>query len=509
MLPATRFDFLAEVSPVDQGCPVHLIAAGGSGMSGVARLYLERGHPVSGSDALDSPALRELRALGAQVHQGHAAGHVPAQAVVVISSAVREENVELQIARERGQQVLHRSQAIAALLGERTPVAVAGANGKTTTSAMLTVALQAAGFDPGFVIGAPVSIGGSGADGVSPRSAHLGGGTPVVVEADESDSSFLTYRPQVAVVTNIRPDHLDHYGDLATIQEAFEAFLGTVRDGGLAVVCADDPLASDLGRRVAHQGRVRVLSYGVSENADLRVRHRGGAGLHSRAVFEHGPRLADLIGPGSHEIDLPMPGQHNVLNAAAAYLAAVAGVSDGQGAPAAPDLVLTGLAGFPGAHRRFQRVGEGAGVRVIDDYAHNADKVAALVQAGRAVLGEQGRLVIVFQPHLFSRTRDFAAEFAQALQGADVAAILDIYPAREQPIPGVTGRLVLESLTSSPQWRGEALWLPDRADAAATLLPHLQSGDLVITVGAGDVTAVGPELVSLLTSGGLTEQGGG
>lgn len=496
MLPTTRFDFTAAVPPVPPGRPVHFIAIGGSGMSGVARMYLESGHPVSGSDAADSPALRDLRAAGASVHVGHAADQVPPEATVVVSSAVREDNPELHVARGRGQVVLHRAQAIAALLPGRTPVAIAGANGKSTTSAMLTAALRAAGVDTGYVIGAPLADTGV--------SAAIGTEPAFVVEADESDSSFLTYHPQVAVVTNIRPDHLDHYRDLATIEEAFAAFVASLRPGGTLIACADD----DGARRLAEASRGRgltVLTYGVAADADVVIEHHPSGGFGGTARV--------LVGPEGRAVELsvPMPGQHNILNATAAYLAATQGLG-----VADADAVLTGLAAYPGAHRRFQLIGrpqlpgrgEAPPVTVIDDYAHNPDKVAAVVNAGRAVLTQQeGRLVVVFQPHLYSRTRDFAGQFAAALAGADVVVVVDVYGAREDPIPGVSGALITD-LLNPPDFAGEAHFHADFATVADLLAPMLRPGDVVLTVGAGDITRLGPEFVSLLTSMGSSPQAG-
>lgn len=472
------FDFTAPVPPADELGPVHFIAIGGSGMSGVARLFLARGIEVSGSDAVDSPVLAELAAAGARVHVGHDAAHLGAARTVVVSSAIRESNPELAQARALGLRVLHRAQGIAALLGDRQAVAVAGANGKTTTSAMLTVALQRAGADPSFVIGS--ALVGSGV------SSAPGEGAAFVVEADESDGSFLAYRPTVAVVTNIRPDHLDHYGDLAGIERAFEAFAGTVGEGGLLVVCADDPGSAALGRSRRAAGE-RVLTLGTDPGADVRLEQVEAAGATSRAVLH-------WDGVGELALSVPMPGLHNLLDATAAAVAAVAGLG------ADPAAVLAGLAEFGGSARRFQPVGEAGGVRVVDDYAHNPDKVAAVVASGRAVAGADGRLVVVFQPHLYSRTRDFADAFAEALGRADVVCVCDVYAAREEPLAGVTGALISDRLQARPEV--EVHYLPHRARLAADLVPLLRAGDLVLTVGAGDITGVGPQLLALLREHG-------
>lgn len=477
----TRFDLAAAVPPADRLGAVHLIAIGGSGMSGVARLLLERGIPVSGSDAHDSETLRELSRRGARVHVGHDPTQLGAASTVIVSSAVRESNPELTAARARGLRVLHRAQGIAAVLAlEPRPrtVAVAGANGKTTTSAMTTVALQEAGVDPGYVIGAPLV--GSGA------SAGTGGGGTFVVEADESDGSFVVYRPDLAVVTNVRPDHLDFYGDVATLEAAYARFAATIRAGGALVACADDPGAVRLASRYRDDGG-QVLTYGSLAGSDVRLEKISSTGGASRALLVDGP------GGRSHELVVPLPGRHNLLNAAAAY--AVAG--PGLGLSAAD--VLAGLARFPGTQRRFQRLGHAGGVEVVDDYAHNPDKVAAVVQAGRAGVSEAGRLVVVFQPHLYSRTRDFADELGQGLAGADVVVVTDVYGSREDPLPGVSGALVSRAARRAGAGEVHDAVGPGGPDAVARLVATLvRPGDLVLTVGAGDVTGVGPRLLALI-----------
>lgn len=511
-LPATRFDFCAPVPAIGEIAAAHFIAIGGSGMSGIARLFLDAGVSVSGSDANESVAVAELREAGARVAIGHDATNLPSRAgsdvhdrdesgqesgparggrtVVVVSSAIREDNPELLEARRRGLTVLHRAQGLAALLPGRVAVAVAGANGKTTTSAMLTVALHEAGTDPGFVIGSP--IGGWG------RSAALGSGTGFVVEADESDGSFLSYRPEVAVVTNIRPDHLDHYGDIETIEEAFRAFAATIRPGGLLVVCQDDPRAAALGRWFAGRGG-RVLRYGISVEADVRVTEidvlPDGRGAVAQVVDDTQQAASSVT------LSIPFPGVHNLANATAAYTAAVHGLG------AAPARVLAGLATFSGTARRFEDVGSAAGVRVVDDYAHNPDKVAAVVAAGRSVVSGDGRLIAVFQPHLFSRTRDFAAEFATALSGADRVVLLDVFAAREDPIAGVDGALVRDRLAElwGESRDADLRYVPVRDEVPAVVAALAGAGDLVLTIGAGDVTALGPQILTAVSGTGTSQ----
>ncbi|WP_114907867.1 UDP-N-acetylmuramate--L-alanine ligase [Ornithinimicrobium murale] len=486
-----RFDFTTPVPPVADLGPVHFIAIGGSGMSGVARMFLAAGVPVSGSDARDSATLRALEAEGARVFVGQRAENLPADvATVVISSAIRESNPELAAARERGLRVLHRAQGIAALLPGRAAVAVAGANGKTTTSGMLTVALQHSGADPAYVLGSQLTT----QDG---RGTNAAPGTgPFVIEADESDGSFLTYHPDVAVVTNIKPDHLDFYGDLATIEATFTRFAGTIAADGLLVAAADDRGAATLAA-THREGGGAVATFGTDESADVWLTELRPDAMTATA---HLTWQRDLTAPDgatvpagtTRTLSVPMPGAHNLANAAAALVAATAGLGQDL------DAVLAGLAAYPGTHRRFERVGEAAGVLVIDDYAHNPDKVAAVVRAGRGLVDTGGgRLVVLFQPHLFSRTRDFAAEFAAGLSAADVVVLLDVYAAREDPIDGVSGATIAD-LVEGPQVH----YVADRSVVVPKVADLLQQGDLVLTVGAGDITELGAPLVERLQERG-------
>jgi len=477
-----RFDFSAEVPAAGSLGKVHFIAIGGAGMSGVARVMLAQGITVSGSDARESLVLTALAAEGAVVHIGHDAAHLEGADAVVISSAIREDNVELRAARSRGLMVLHRSQALASVMHGHRAVAVAGANGKTTTTSMLTVALQHCGIDPSFAIGGELAKHGT--------NAHHGTGDVFVAEADESDGSFVVYRPDVAIVTNVQPDHLDFYGTFAAVQGAYATFASTVRPGGLLVTCADDPGARALAVEAGSAG-TRVITYGIADDADVRLSEVGGEGLRGHAV---------LLGAGPGRVvlgrlDIAMPGRHNLLNATAAFVAAVEGL--GQ----EPDRVLEGLAGFTGTRRRFEPKGEAAGVRVVDDYAHNPGKVTALVETA-AGLAAPGRLIVVFQPHLYSRTRDFAAELAAALSPADIVIVMDIYAAREDPMPGVSGALISDRLVDQQGGdrtaRDSVRFVPSWSDVAPLVAGIATPGDLVVTVGAGDVTMVGPEILRLL-----------
>ena len=358
--PVTRFDFSSTPPDAATLGRVHFIAIGGAGMSGVARIMLARGTAVTGSDAKDSLVLRALAAEGAVVHVGHDPSHVDAVDTVVISSAIRESNVELARARARGVRVLHRSQALAALMQDSRRVAVAGANGKTTTTSMLTVALQACGADPSFAVGGELAKHGT--------NAHHGTGDVFVAEADESDGSFLVYRPEVAIVTNVQPDHLDFYGTFAAVQDAYARFARSVLPGGLLVTCADDEGSRALAD-VARGDGIRVLTYGFAPDADVRLEEAGGSGLTAWARLHQD-------GAPVRRLQVGIPGRHNLLNATAAFLAGSAGL--GQD----PDRLLEGLAAFTGTRRRFELKGEVAGVRVVDDYAHNPGKVAAVVDTG-------------------------------------------------------------------------------------------------------------------------------
>ena len=482
--PTPRYDFTSPVPPLELLGRVHLIAIGGAGMSAVARLMLDRGMPVSGSDAADTPTLQALRDNGARVDVGHDAAHVADVDTVVVSSAVRDDNVELAAARASGLRVLHRSQALAALMGDSLRVAVAGANGKTTTTSMLVVALAAAGIDPSFASGAEIPQLGT--------NAGLGGGSVFVVEADESDGSFLAYRPHVAVVTNVQPDHLDFYGTVEEVERAYAAFAASVVEGGVLVACSDDPGADRLAEQARDHG-LTVLTYGTAAGSDVEVLGTSADGLGTRSRLRH----AGI----ERELELGVPGDHNVLDACAAYLAAVAGLG------ADPDAALRGLAGFRGARRRFEVRGEVAGVTVVDDYAHNPAKVEAVVRTAAEIVRRRGAgsLRVVFQPHLYTRTRDFAVQFAQALAPADHVVLLDVYGAREEPVPGVTSSLIGDPLLALPG-RRSVLVRPVEPDAVSAVADAAGPGDLVLLVGAGDVTRLASPLLDALRarSGGGT-----
>jgi UDP-N-acetylmuramate--alanine ligase len=465
-------DLALDVPPADALGRVHFIGIGGVGMAGLARIMLARGVAVSGSDAKASATTDTLRALGATVHVGHDAAHLAGADTVVVTTAARDTNPELVEARRRGLLVLHRAQALAALMRGRRALAVAGTAGKTTTTSMLTVALQHCGADPSFAIGGELTETG--------ETAAEGGGDLFVAESDESDGSFLLYRPTVAVVTNVEADHLDHYGTAEAVTEAFSAFADRIVPGGLLVACADDPGSASLAARVrGRRSDVDVRTYGASPDADVRVVDLDVSGPGARFGLARGSSVVPLA--------LRVPGAHNALDAAAAWTAGVWLGLD-------PGCLAEGLAGFGGTRRRFETKGVASGVRVVDDYAHHPTKVDAVLRAVRGVSGD-GRVLVIFQPHLYSRTRIFAREFGAALGLADEVVVLDVYGAREDPEPGVTGELVARAVPLPPE---RVAFEPDRDAAVRRIADRAAPGDVVLTIGAGDVTALGPVLLNRL-----------
>jgi UDP-N-acetylmuramate--alanine ligase len=450
---------------------VHFIGIGGAGMSGIARILLARGLRVSGSDARDSRGLAVLRALGAEVHVGHARDHVAEVDTVVVSTAIRESNPELAEARARGVRVLPRAAALAAVMAGRLAVAIAGTHGKTTTTSLTTVALQHCGADPSFAIGGHLNESGA--------NAHNGSGEIFIAEADESDGSFLLYSPYVGVVTNVEADHLDHYGTAAAVEAAFVAFAERIEPGGFLVTCADDAGAARLARAAGAIG-VAVRTYGEAEAADLRVADLVAAGVGSSfEAISRGRRLG--------RVELQIPGRHNALNAAAA-------LSVGLGLGFSPADLRTGLAGFTGTRRRFERKGTLRGVTVYDDYAHHPTELRAVLGASRGVAGS-GRLVVAFQPHRYSRTAAMMAEFGAALALADEVVVMEVYAAGEQPIPGVNGAALAAAVELD---QAHVVFEPSWSSVAARLVERARPGDLVLTLGAGDVTMIGAEVLGLL-----------
>ena len=454
---------------------VHFTGIGGAGMSGIARIMLARGIAVSGSDQAGSDQLAALAALGAEVHTGHDAAYVGSADTVVFSTAIRDDNPELVEARRRGLRVLHRAAALGSVMLDRRGIAVAGTHGKTTTTSMLTTVLRYCGDDPGYVIGGILAETGLGAED--------GTGEYFVVEADESDSSFLMLSPEAAIVTSVEADHLDNYAGLAEIEAAFAAFTRRIRPGGILIACADDPGAAELAAS-ARSLPVRVRTYGQAPAADYRVSDITPDGMAVRLQVRGGPEGAAEPGAVT-ALRVAVPGRHNALNATAAFAAAVE-----LGLPAAQ--VAAGLAAYRGARRRMDPRGEVDGVLVLDSYAHHPTEIAADLRAARDVVAG-GRVIAVFQPHLFSRTRIFAAEFGAALGLADEVIVLDVYAAREDPDPEVTGQLVADRVPE-----GRARFIAARAEVPAAAVAATKPGDLVLTMGAGDVTALGPRILDEL-----------
>jgi UDP-N-acetylmuramate--alanine ligase len=462
----------SEVVPADRLGAVHFIAIGGAGMSGIARIMLRRGMTVSGSDARDSELLTQLAELGARVFVGHDPAHLGDADTVVVSTAIREDNPELRAARERGLRVLHRSAALASLMAGRRAVAVAGTHGKTTTTSMLTEALQRAGLDPSYCIGGQLVTTGLGAD--------EGKGEAFVAEADESDGSFLMYSPDVAIVTNVEPDHLDNYRTAGAVHDAFRTFIERIEPGGPVLLGGDDAGARALLEPARRHG-LAVRTFGFAEDADVRI----------DALSLHGTGSSfDLVAGGRRlgPVELAVPGPYNALNAAGALgLGLAVGLSFAD--------MARGLAGFSGARRRFELKGVAGGVRVFDDYAHHPTEVrdAALV-AARGVAGD-GRVIAVFQPHLYSRTERFAAEFGAALAQADVVVVMEVYAAREDPMPGVTGAVIAAAV---PLPAERVHFEPSWAAVPALVAGLSRPGDVVVTIGAGDVTMIGPAVLDEL-----------
>lgn len=447
--------------------PVHFIGAAGAGMSALAELLARRGLHVTGCDA-GSGSTEDLERLGIIVARAHDPAHVEGARAVVVTSAMPANHPEIERARSLGIPVIRRAEALAEAVAVGDVVAIAGTHGKTTTTVMTTEALAAAGREPTGIVGGRVGAWGG--------NLSAGGEQLFVVEADEYDRSFLALAPTVAVVTNIEADHLDIYADLADIRGAFAQFVSGAR---AIVLCADDPGANTLPT----PSSAEIIRYGVdSPDARLVARDfRAVDGGTSFTVVYDGDVLGDVA--------LRVPGRHNVLNALAAI---GSGLALGSTAPQ----LAAGLASFTGVERRFQRLGEAAGVLVVDDYAHHPTEIRATLAAARAAFPGR-RLVAAFQPHLYSRTRDFATEFGAALAGADVIYLTEIYPARERPIDGVSASLIERAAREAG---GAIGWRGERPELAAALAQAVQAGDVVLTIGAGDITRTGPELLARLTA---------
>lgn len=463
---------------------VHMIGIGGSGMSGLARILLSRGMEVSGSDVKDSTPVEVLRTMGAKIAIGHKSenlnqlGQKPTVAVTSFA-AIPQDNPELVAAREADIPVIRRSDLLAELMQDRTQLLLAGTHGKTSTTSMVVTALQAAGKDPSFAIGGQLNRAGT--------NAHHGKDDIFVAEADESDASLLRYEPNIAVVTNIEPDHLDYFGSHEAYFKVFDDFADRINAGGALIVCVEDDNAAELGMRAAQYG-VRVFGYGSSEALAKHSGIEAGAEILTEAVGQEATAVTVKLPSGEVSYDLQIPGHHMVLNSAAALIA-------GELVGADPALLAEGLSDFTGVRRRFEYRGTaGDNIRVYDDYAHHPTEVAAVLRAARdkvSAEGQGGRVVVCFQPHLYSRTIEFANEFAQALSLADSVVLLDIYGAREKPVEGVSSRIIADEIDDSV----DVTYEPDFSAARTTVAEIAGSNDLVMTMGAGSVTLLAAEIL--------------
>ena len=450
---------------------IHFIGLGGAGMSGIARIMLAKGFTVSGSDKTDSPVLTSLKALGAKVFVGHIKENLADAQLVIISAAITENNPELVAAKQGGIPVVARANALAWLMSESTSVAVAGTHGKTTTTAMLTVALQSAGADPSFAIGGTINNAGT--------NAHSGSGSIFVAEADESDGSFLAYKPSGAIITNVELDHADHFADEEAVFAVFEQFVDSIKPGGFLVACGDDSGVKHLLSQIKRSD-LKILLYGEDSNNDFRIDRINLAPTTSSAALT-------ITGRKIGELNLAVAGKHNLLNAVAAFAAGSAmGITE--------DKLITGLKSFTGTRRRFELKGEVAGVKVIDDYGHHPTEINVTLTAAKN-LAQSGRVLVVFQPHRYSRTAVFSHQFAKALANSDFTFLLEVYAASEQPIPGVSSLLIIKDMKSD-----QAKFEPSMVQVVSEVAMMAKSGDVIITLGAGDVSSLGDPILQALAN---------
>jgi len=442
-----------------EGKKIHFIGIGGSGMSGLARIALADGITVSGSDSRESSVTEALKALGAHIFIGHAAENVGSADIVIYSTAISSSNPELAHALERSIPVMTRAKALAQLMVGSTSIAIAGTHGKTTTSSMATVAFQGCGKDPSFAIGGTLSASGS--------NAHRGSGSFFIAEADESDGSFIEYHPQAAIVTNIEHDHVDFFSTHEEVTAVFESFAATIASDGFLIYCADDAGSRALGEKV-HS--CTTISYGTADGADLRIDHieLSAQGSKARALWK---------GSVAGTIELAVPGHHNLLNAASTLALGLAfGLS--------PAGLLAGLHTFRGAGRRFELKASVHGIRIIDDYGHHPTEISVTLDAARRY-ADAGRVLVIFQPHRYSRTHAFLNDFATSLDKADDVTLLEVYAASEKPIPGVSAAHIAEKME-----RGH--FIPNFAEAAERVIAMAEPGDVIFTLGAGDVNSLAP-----------------
>jgi UDP-N-acetylmuramate--alanine ligase len=446
--------------PLDIG-RIHFVGIGGIGMSGIAEVLLNLGYQVQGSDLKESPIIERLRGLGAEIRIGQRAENLGAARVVVVSSAIRADNPELQAARAAALPVVRRAEMLAELMRLRQNVAVAGTHGKTTTTSLVAALLDAGGVDPTVINGGVIQAYGS--------NARLGAGDWMVVEADESDGTFVKLPATIAVVTNIDPEHLDHYGDFQGVKDAFLSFVSNIPFYGLAVCCIDHP---EVQRLIGEIGDRRVVTYGFSRQADVRAEN---------LAWDQGRGRFDVVLRDGRRMDgltLPIPGEHNVANA----LAAIAVALELKLAEAD---IRRALDGFRGVRRRFTRVGEWNGAAIIDDYGHHPVEIAAVLKAARAACS--GRLIAVHQPHRFSRLHDLFPEFCAAFNDADLVAITEVYAAGEAPVPGVSRDALVGGLRAHGHRAVRAI--EGEADLAALVAAEAGPGDMVVCLGAGTISA--------------------
>jgi UDP-N-acetylmuramate--alanine ligase len=449
---------------------VHFVGIGGIGMSGIAEVLLNLGYQVSGSDLKESDVTRRLVSLGARVGYGHREDNLQTSDVVVISSAVKKDNPEVVAARRRKIPVIPRAEMLAELMRLKYSVAIAGSHGKTTTTSMVATVLNAAGLDPTAVVGGKVNVLGS--------NAKLGKSELMVVEADESDGSFLKLHPSIAVVTNIDPEHMDHYRTLDALKTAFAEFCNRVPFYGLSVLCLDHPNVQAL---LPHLDK-RFVTYGSSHAADYRLE---GITLDGFSTRFQAWRREHSLG----EFSVRMVGAHNAMNALA-----VIAIAEELDIPL--DVVRKALAEFGGVQRRFTVKGEAKGITVVDDYGHHPAEVKATLAGARRAFGR--RTVVAFQPHRYTRTHDLFEDFCSAFNDADVVFLTSVYAAGEEPIPGATSERLVEAIRSFGH--PDVTYVEQRTDLVSAIKPRLQTGDLVITLGAGDITNTGPELLSALSA---------
>jgi len=447
---------------------LHFVGIGGIGMSGIAEVLLAHGFEVTGSDRGESEVTRRLASLGARVHVGHAKSNVHAADVVVFSSAITPDNPELVEAKLRGTPVIPRAEMLAELMRLQDGIAIAGSHGKTTTTSLVATVLRAAKLDPTVVIGGKLNVLGSG--------AALGTGRLLVAEADESDGSFLHLSPVISVITNIDPEHLDHYRTHEAVKEAFVQFGNRVPFYGLVIACLDHPHVQDILPRIEK----RVATYGLAAQADYSARNLQIDGLVTSFDLV---RRGEMLG----RFQVRMPGVHNVLNALATIAVAdEVGIEHG--------VLREALATFAGVQRRFTVLGEERGVTVVDDYGHHPAEIEATLEAGRLAYGR--RLIVAFQPHRYTRTHHLFDELTRAFNGADALLVTDVYPAGEAPIAGADAASLVQAIRA--HGHRDVAHAPSQSDLVSALLAKVRPGDVVITLGAGSITRVGPELLHAL-----------